>query len=351
MRPRATLVSIGAALPAVVLMAHGCREATQLTLDIGTNVVCADMRGVDIIVASNPRAAEHRAALDAPGTRFATATTSECIEGAAPRKIGTLVVTPSGGDGAVVVVAAFGGARAEDCIAPRFGPGCIVARRKFSFVDHTAVTLPIVLDPVCAGVPCDENSTCVGAKCVDSKVDCSGGTCSPPGEVLPDGGVVLVDAPSQLDGAGGDGAVVDGGGDASAHDAASTDAAEGGFNDAGAGTCPMAVSCLGVGPICSSPDVALFCCYSPATSCVTAGLCAGLSGCCRSSDDCNAGDICCASTATATLDTVVTCRPRTECLANTGTPVCNTPGNDGCGPGHVCIGSTYSTTPQYFSCS
>lgn len=352
---RRALVSIGAALPAGVLLVHGCRDATQLTLDLRTNVVCADMRGVEIVVASDPHVAEHRAALDAPGTRFASATTSECTEGPAPRKIGTLVVTPSGNDGAVVVVAAFGGARADDCVAPRFGPGCIVARRKFSFVDHTAVTLPIVLDPVCAGVPCNENSTCVGAKCVDSKVNCSGGTCSEPGVKLADGGVEAVDAQSPLDSATpDDGALADSGGDTDAGDAA-TDASEGGsFTDAGVGYCPAAVTCVGSALGCAVAPGPPSCCYSPTAVCINAGAaCSGLSGCCRSSDDCtaNVGDVCCASTNVAMTTTTVACRTRAACSAAGGVAVCNVTGGDGCGPGHICLGGVYSTTPQFYNCS
>ena len=70
----------------------------------------------------------------------------------------------------MVVVAAFGDVKVADCIAPNFAPGCIVARRRFAFADYTAATLPIVLDPVCSGVPCNESSTCVGKKCVDARL-------------------------------------------------------------------------------------------------------------------------------------------------------------------------------------
>jgi hypothetical protein len=168
MRTRFTLVSLGSALPAVALLAHGCRTPTQVTLEISTNVVCSDLRAVDIVVARDSHAAEHGAALDAPGQRFASASTTSCTEGAAPRRVGTLVVTPGSGDGSVVVVAAFGKATAADCTAPRFAPECIVARRRFGFVDHQSLTLPIVLDPICAGVACNENTTCVGKACVDS---------------------------------------------------------------------------------------------------------------------------------------------------------------------------------------
>jgi len=367
MRARPLLLTVGVALPAVALVAQapGCRTATQVTLDIETNVVCADMRGVDIVIAPDSHEAEHRAALDVPGTRFATATTTDCAEGAAPRQVGTLVVTPGGGNGAVVVVAAFGSASTSDCMAPKFAPGCIVSRRRFGFVDHQAVTLPIVLDPICAGIPCNENSTCVGKKCVDSQVDCTSGTCGDPGQRSDDGGLVEVDAFSPLDAASGVDASEAGGADASSDDASdgsisdgavhdapvegSTDAGNGGSCPPGGTTCaaPSAVTCFAL------PATPNMCCYasSPPT-CGAPGSCAGISGCCRSADDCpNAGDVCCASTAVVDSTTTIVCKPRAACAAAAGVAVCSTTGNTGCGPMHVCIGSIYSTAPDYYGCS
>lgn len=365
MRSRSKLLTFGAALPTVALLGHGCRTATQVTIDIGTNVVCADMRGVDIVIAGDSHEAEHRAALDVPGTRFATTTTSDCTEGAPPRKVGTLALTPSSGGGAVVLVAAFGTTRVADCIAPNFGPGCIVARRRFGFVDHMAVTLPIVLDPVCAGVPCNESSTCVGKKCVDSTVDCTSGTCADPGQRSPDGGLVEVDAFSPLDSSGGtdaaDAAAADGAdgavGDGGVSDGA-LDGSDGSIDAGGGGYCPAfttcaapaAASCVGMASF-GSPAAA--CCYeSPLMpSCKPLGTCAAISGCCRSADDCAVGDVCCASTPTAMSSTVIVCKPRGACMAAGGTSVCATPGNNGCGAMHSCIGSIYSQQPDYYGCS
>ena len=363
MAARSKVLTIGVALPAVALVAQapGCRTATQVTLDIETNVVCSDMRGVDIVIAADSHDAEHRAALDVPGIRYATATTSSCADGPAPRRVGTLVVTPGGGDGAVVVVAAFGSTTTSDCMAPSFAPGCIVARRRFGFVDHQAVTLPIVLDPICAGIPCNENSTCVGKKCVDSQVDCASGTCGDPGQRSGDGGLVEVDAFSPLDASGGDAsegggadATADGASDGSISDGAtdapfeaSSDAGSGGSCPFGGSTCaaPIAVACP---PLPASPDL---CCYSVSPpTCGGPGKCAGMSGCCRSSDDCTGGDVCCASTATPTAATTIVCKPRAACGMGQ-TIVCATPGNAGCGAGHSCIGSIYSQSPDYYGCS
>jgi hypothetical protein len=361
MRARVKLLSIGSALPAVALFAHGCRTATQVTLDIGTNVVCADMRGVEIVIASDPHEAEHRAALDVAGRRFATATTSACTEGSLPRKIGTLVVTPGSGDGSVVVVAAFGKARPEDCMAPVFAPECIVARRRFGFVDHRSVTLPIVLDPICAGVPCGENSTCVGKKCVDSTVDCESGTCTDPGQRDADGGLVEVDGASPLDGAPLDGETIADASDGSAVDGAKDGASEASVDSGIVGSCPAGPSCVGnrANPslICAGagPEQQA-CCYRPGglSSCGSFSSCNdAIAGCCRDSTDCEVGSICCASTTMPLPGTRMTCRPRTDCEVAGGAAVCATQGTGGCGTtGTIgCFGGQYSTDPQFFRCS
>ncbi|CAN5876622.1 hypothetical protein BH11MYX4_BH11MYX4_53320 [soil metagenome] len=353
MRSKARWVVASGALPAVALLSDGCRTPTQVTVDIGTNVVCADMRGVEIVVAADAHEAERRAALDAPGIRYATASTTACTEGPEPRKVGTLVVTPGSGDGAVVVVAAFGGVKASDCVAPSFAPGCIVARRRFAFVDHTAVTLPIVLDPSCSGIPCNENSTCVGKKCVDSVVDCSSGTCGGPGRPSPDGGLVEVDAASPLDSS----VVADGSADGpvegSTGDASQDGPVEGGPDGGGVrGTCPTAMDCGAVqGKTCASAGALVACCSDsdPAT-CKPPGTCAAFSGCCRDSTDCQGADICCASTMVALSTTYVSCKSRSDCAAGMGKVVCSTVGPTGCGGG-ACIAALYRAKPDYYFCS
>ena len=251
----------------------------------------------------------------------------------------------------MVVVAAFGGVKIADCIAPNFAPGCIVARRRFAFADYTAATFPIVLDPVCSGVPCNESSTCVGKKCVDSAVNCTAGTCSDPGQTTPVGGLVEVDALSPLDSAvaldPGSDAPNDGAGDAP-HDAP----VETGGDAGGGGSCPTtttcdslqrSVACISLAPVA--------CCYeaNPAT-CKPPGTCAALSGCCRSSLDCNGSDICCASTKVASNATVISCKPQNDCVAAMGAVVCSTVGGTGCG-GKACIAAFYTAKPDYYHCS
>ena len=118
MRGRAKLVGLGGALPGIAVVVHGCKDPTQITVEVKTHVVCADMRGVDVVAASDTRRAEERAALVTAGPRFPSGSTTACTEGPAPREVGTRVVTPNGDSGAVVVIAAFGQTNVKDCVAP-----------------------------------------------------------------------------------------------------------------------------------------------------------------------------------------------------------------------------------------
>lgn len=346
------LLSLGSVLlPTLVLLVHGCRDATQVTLDVKTNVNCADMRGVEIVVATNAHAAEQRSALLTPGTRFPTATTTACQDGVPPHPVGTLVLTPSSGEGAVVVIAAFGKAKPSDCQAPNFAPECIVARRRFSFVDHTPISLPVVLDPSCAGVPCNENSTCVGKKCVDSRVECATGTCTDPGGpglVEVDGASPLVDAPISSDGD----ANEPKDGEADARDSE----VDSGNDDGGprSGTCPTPNVCHDTNNTTCNMLVPMCCFNGNAASCVpfNTAACAKISACCRDANDCGPGDVCCASTASP-MDgvTQMVCKKDSECPLQQ--IVCRTVGGGGCGTHGSCNALFYSSAPypDFFRCS
>lgn len=179
---------------AIVGSAHGCRDATQATLRISTSATCTDIRDVAITVAGDSTVAEARGA-DYPSTVAAT-----CDAGL----VGTLVVTPGDtGDSAAVVVAAGVFVASSQCKPPAY-KGCIVARRRFSFVEHVALSLPISLDLDCTDVPCDSLSTCSRGKCVDSRVECTPAGCTaigdtptlPPGDAGDGGDAAVTDAPS-----------------------------------------------------------------------------------------------------------------------------------------------------------
>lgn len=235
-----------AVLTGTTVLASACREPTQVTLDITYRGPCSEVRGVALIVATSSQVAESRIDTNVFTTSVGRET---CIEGS-PARIGTLVVTPNDDTGrsSIIVLASFGNQRVEDCKANDGYFGCIVARRAFTFVDHTKLTLAISLDPECKNVPCNAVSTCRKGACVDSFVDCSSGTCMTPGDPG-DGGIVTVDAPTTPDAfvqgdAPKDGVVGDGPADAP------VDSAESG-SDGGPGTCAARTNVM-----CRSPGAA-----------------------------------------------------------------------------------------------
>lgn len=133
-----------------------CRDATQITVDVTTDVKCPDVKGTSLTIGT----------LDGLDGRPATAQTTACTPGAVAR-IGKIVVVPSGEKDdavAVRVVLGFGRDPAE-CVAPTFGPGCIVARRSLRYVPHENLTLPIFMSAACNGVACGPTETCVRGAC------------------------------------------------------------------------------------------------------------------------------------------------------------------------------------------
>jgi hypothetical protein len=165
----------------VVAVAPGCRDATQVTLDVrAVNASCGELRGTSVTVGVEPGDTEQRV-----GLGYVNASTSAC---SADGEIGTLVVTPSDPKrAAVVVVVAYGSTSDPTKCTPPAYKGCIVARRSFAFVDHEGLRLPITISPDCLDVPCDAFSTCRNGQCFSSEVSCSGGVCGEPG-ALEDGG-------------------------------------------------------------------------------------------------------------------------------------------------------------------
>jgi hypothetical protein len=88
--------------------------------------------------------------------------------------IGTLTFVPSGDRRAKVlvqVVMAVKGARPEDCAAQP--DKCSVAKRSFSFIEHSSRRLPVILRGQCLGKVCGEGETCVlGGACVAVEAAC-----------------------------------------------------------------------------------------------------------------------------------------------------------------------------------
>lgn len=286
-----TLVLLGAAFVGVA----SCREPTQMVVSFKTNA-CGDAPELGIVTAPSLQEAQRRVA----GGELTTTQTA-CI---APNMLGTLTLTPGGESGGTVVATlALRGKRPEDCLRDPAAAGCITSRRRFAFLEHTALSIELSLDLDCEGKACDAFTTCSRGSCVDARVECeANGACSEPGHRL-DGGL-LPDAPT----------VPDAGTDASVPlDASSLE------------LCPTRKTCRnGLG--CPSTDLCCLFTDFGATCSGTGGVgaCAAR-GCCAADAPCPTGFECCAESGQTT------CVPGKAC---TGLRPCAT-GTE-CRAGEVC---------------
>lgn len=270
-----------AVLGAAVIPA-ACREPTQMTLVVSTDVPCAALREVVMVAANESRIAEERVP-----SGFYAATTNACAAGG---HVGTLVLTPAeNGRGGVVVVAGVDRA-ASECKPADGYFGCVVARRSFSFVDHTPLELPVALMLDCKNVPCDAVSTCVRGACVSSDVSCTDTGCAPFGSP-PDGG------PPALSDAG-DGAPGLDGNDLDATSDATSDAPPDAKVDGADGsTTSDGIQCSVNPPFGAAVTCAqgVSCCYGSfgSASCAPTGTCSDNDFRCRGPADCQLGQTCC----------------------------------------------------------
>jgi len=305
------IVAAGSIVP------FACRTATEVTIEITTRAKCTDMKGVTIVVAGDPESAEGRAS-------FPTTHTEDCTPtGDTSGRIGTLVVTPGGDTGAVIVIGGFT-TKALDCKPPGY-KGCIVARRLFSFSSHAQATLPIVLDPDCVDVPCNATSTCVAKACVRSDVDCSSETCSTPDAQATVDATTPPPPPAGDDGP----PIVDGGPDG-AKDATGDGPFEAGVPDGGGplpNCSPTPRRCPPTNiTVCAVPPPAA-CCYPAdglgSPSCGTVGSCSAVEACCEGANDCGGAPnfACCANRMNPAAPTKIACGAIIECGMAAGGPV------------------------------
>jgi hypothetical protein len=166
-----------------------CRDATEVTLVLTTNVPCKMLNGTTITVGSASEVDSKSPLTD----------THQCD---ANGNIGTLVLFPSSSSDAsfaVRIVSGVGIQEAGGCSGPDY-KGCIVARRELSFVPHTSLTLPIEITLECLNNPCDSASSDLlscyaGQGCGSAKVSCAtSGTCQSMPTALPDASTPGVDA-------------------------------------------------------------------------------------------------------------------------------------------------------------
>lgn len=159
-----------AAVGLLALASVGCRDPTQITLAITTDIDCDDFGGVTVSPGSAGAAEQS----------LPSAVTTRCDENG---RVGTLVVVPSDAKNANVAIKVVGGLGRDptSCVPPEFGPGCVVARRQLRYIEHEPLRLDIPLRAVCSGIPCDATQTCnAQGVCVGAGIDprdCRGDGC------------------------------------------------------------------------------------------------------------------------------------------------------------------------------
>lgn len=157
---------------AVALMAaaQACRGPTQITLEVTTDVRCADVGGTAITVGE----------LASSETKPAVAVTPACDP--ATGRVGSMVIVPSGArDEQVSIRIVMGlGRDPSECMPPSYGPGCIVARRALRFIPGQSLYVPVFMGAVCKGVPCEATQTCSGGTCASAVIEDSS-RCAEPG--------------------------------------------------------------------------------------------------------------------------------------------------------------------------
>jgi len=155
----------------VPLAFSGCREPTQITLTLRTDMPCAQVSETAVSVGSLTNLAQKPPVSSRKG----------CSNEAG--RIGSLVVVPSGGDDeevAIQVVTTAGGLPANACDPKSPSSSCVVARRALRFVPHTPLQLPIELSSSCLGKVCPDDQTCFDGQCRTAKLPDPEG-CTTPG--------------------------------------------------------------------------------------------------------------------------------------------------------------------------
>ena len=154
-----------AASMTVVIPALGgiaaCRAPTEITIELTTDVKCADVKGTAITIGD-------LAGLDG---KPSTTVTPACDPQTG--RIGSMVIVPSGSKDDVVAIKVVLGVQRDpaECVPPAYGPGCIVARRALHFIASSSLTVPIFMGAVCSGIPCNATQTCVGGNCANATID------------------------------------------------------------------------------------------------------------------------------------------------------------------------------------
>ncbi|MDB4995370.1 MAG: repeat domain protein [Myxococcaceae bacterium] len=157
-RSRVVCVAVTAALLTVL----SCRDATSITVEVTTDLVCDGSAKLEMGIAAGK--------LDTLETRpfITTRTWCEPVGG----RIGSLVLVPSGDEDEEVAVRVVGavGRSASSCgdgtSAGASFQGCIIERRVLRYQPHENQIVPILLSAACTNVPCGPTQTCRAGLCV-----------------------------------------------------------------------------------------------------------------------------------------------------------------------------------------
>ena len=123
---------VGVAMLGLGLSFVTCRDATQMFIEVSTDLPCAQHGGTAIVVG---RLGELAAKMDSPASL-----TTSCRDG----KVGTLVVVPSGDDSDDIAFQVTTGIGIDPgtCTATP-SPSCIVARRALRFLPHESLRVRV----------------------------------------------------------------------------------------------------------------------------------------------------------------------------------------------------------------
>ncbi|MBX3216423.1 MAG: hypothetical protein KF850_30580 [Labilithrix sp.] len=246
---RVTRSAIACALAGVVVWA--CYGPTELVVTITSDVECATVR---------TNGASIRTAANADALALAPVATEShgCEAASGSADLGSLVLIPSGSDDVAVQVSLGVERPTSECQYPDRVEGCIIARRRISYVRHRSLRVPIALERACLGTRCAADETCVAGACVSAVLDaCSGDDCALEGDAS-------ARPPLPLDGSLRDALAPDGDGKPALPDAGLRDAAP---------PCPLRPE----PPDCGGCPAGQECCITPVEAgglrCVPAGTC------------------------------------------------------------------------------
>jgi len=144
----------------VLAIVVNCAGATELDVDVYSEVECGKHAEVGFVVANGLAGLSNKAS---------SSTSVHCEPSS--QRVGRIVVTPSGSNDdeiALQIVTRNDDQGSDTCTAANGYKGCIVARRQLHFRAHESTNVRVDLRLPCLDKPCDPTSTCVKGQCVSA---------------------------------------------------------------------------------------------------------------------------------------------------------------------------------------